>query len=257
MWLYIIWEVDTGSKYQVSENTDFVKLRERSQRVCLDEDREGKILSRMAQCNLRSVNRSVLGNIDQPGRLDRGLTVECFSVTLNKQVISESLMEHISLGGRFLGLLHSSVLGTHSSLGLQLSSVAQSCLTLLRRQGLQHARLLCPSPVPRACSDSCPLSHWCHPTTSSSVIPFCSCLLSFPAWWVSFSHQVAKVLEFQLQHQSFRWIFRTDFLEDGLVWSPCSPRDSQESSPTPQFKSINSSALSFLHSPTLTSVLDY
>ena len=63
---------------------------------------------------------------------------------------------------------------------------------------------------------------------------------------VSYSHQVAKVLEFQLQHQSFQWIFRTDFLENGLTRSPCSPRDSQESSPTPQFKSINSSALSFL-----------
>ena len=49
----------------------------------------------------------------------------------------------------------------------------------------------------------------------------------------------------------------TDFLEDGLVGSPCSPRDSQESSPTPQFKSINSLALSFLYSPTLTSTHDY
>ena len=51
--------------------------------------------------------------------------------------------------------------------------------------------------------------------------------------------------------------FSTDFLSDGLVGSPCSPRDSQESSPTPQFKSINSSALSFLYSPTLTSIHDY
>ena len=72
--------------------------------------------------------------------------------------------------------------------------------------------------------------------------------------WVSSSHQVAKVLEFQLQHQSFQWSPRTDLLWDGLVGSPCSPRDSQESSPTPQFKNINSSALSFLHSPTLTSI---
>jgi len=56
--------------------------------------------------------------------------------------------------------------------------------------------------------------------------------------WVSSSHQVAKVLEFQFQHQSsFQWTFRTDFLYDGLFVSPCSPRDSQESSPTPQFKS--------------------
>ena len=49
--------------------------------------------------------------------------------------------------------------------------------------------------------------------------------------WVSSSHQVAKVLEFQFQHQSFQWIFRTDFLSDGLVGSPYSPSDSQESSP--------------------------
>ena len=75
--------------------------------------------------------------------------------------------------------------------------------------------------------------------------------------WVSFSHQVAKVLEFQLQHQSFQWTPRTDLRYDGLVGSPCSLRDSQESSPTPQFKSINSLALSFLYSPILTSIHDY
>ena len=75
--------------------------------------------------------------------------------------------------------------------------------------------------------------------------------------WVNFSHQMAKVLEFQLQYQSFQWIPRTDFLKDGLVGSPCHPRDSQESSPTPQFKSINSLVLSFLYSPTLTSIHDY
>ena len=63
--------------------------------------------------------------------------------------------------------------------------------------------------------------------------------------WVSSWHQVAKVLEFQLQHQSFQWTPRTDLLQNALVGSPCSPRDSQESSPTPQFKSINSSVLSF------------
>ena len=69
--------------------------------------------------------------------------------------------------------------------------------------------------------------------------------------WVNSSHEVAKVLEFQLQHQSFQWIFKTDLLQNGLVGSPCSPRDSQESSPKPQFKSINSLALRFLYSPTL------
>ena len=75
--------------------------------------------------------------------------------------------------------------------------------------------------------------------------------------WITSSHQVGKILEFQLHHQSFQWIFRTDFLYDGLVGSPCSPRDSQESSPTPQFISINSSALSFLYSQTLTSIHDH
>ena len=65
----------------------------------------------------------------------------------------------------------------------------------------------------------------------------------------------AKYLE--IQHQSFQWIFRTDFLQDWLVWSPCSPRDFQESSLTPQFKSINSSVLSFLYGPTLTSIHGY
>ena len=64
--------------------------------------------------------------------------------------------------------------------------------------------------------------------------------------WVSSSHEVAKLLEFQLQHQFFQWT------QD---WSPCSPRDSQESSPTPQFKSISSSVLSFLYGPT--SIYDY
>ena len=74
--------------------------------------------------------------------------------------------------------------------------------------------------------------------------------------WVSSSRQMAKILELQLQHQSFQWIFRTDFLLDWLVWS-CSPRDSQDSSPTPQFKSSNSSALSFLYGPILTAIYDY
>ena len=70
-------------------------------------------------------------------------------------------------------------------------------------------------------------------------------------------HEVAKVLEFQLQHHSFQRTPRTVLLQDGLVGSPCSPRDSQESSPTSEFKRINFSAFSFLHSPTLTSIHDY
>ena len=75
--------------------------------------------------------------------------------------------------------------------------------------------------------------------------------------WVSSSHQVAKVLEFQLKHHSLQRNPRADLLQNGLVGSPCSPRDSQESSPTPQFKNINTSALSFLHSPTFTWMHDH
>ena len=52
----------------------------------------------------------------------------------------------------------------------------------LQPHGLQHARLPCQSPTPRVCSNSCPVFWWCHPTISSSVIPFSSCLQSFPAW---------------------------------------------------------------------------
>ena len=73
--------------------------------------------------------------------------------------------------------------------------------------------------------------------------------------WVGSLHQVAKVLEFHFQHQSFQWIFRVDFFYDWIIWSPCYPRDCQESSPTPQFKSINSLALRLLYGPTLTSYM--
>ena len=75
--------------------------------------------------------------------------------------------------------------------------------------------------------------------------------------WFNSSHEVAKVLKFQLSHHSFQRNPRTYLIQNGLVGSPCSPRDSQESSPTQQFESINSSALSFLHSPTLTSKHDH
>ena len=68
----------------------------------------------------------------------------------------------------------------HSS-SVQFSSVAQLCLTLLWPRGLQHTRLTCPSTFPGVFSNSCPLSQWCHPTMSSSVVPFSSCLQYFPA----------------------------------------------------------------------------
>ena len=98
--------------------------------------------------------------------------------------------------------------------------------------GLQYTRPPYLSPTPRVYSNSCPLSQWCHPTISSSAIPFS---LAFNHSqhqglfkWVSSLHQVAKILEFQLQHQSFQWTCRTDFLYNGLVGSLCSPRDSQD-----------------------------
>ena len=94
----------------------------------------------------------------------------------------------------------------------------------------------------------------CHPLLLLPPIP--PSIRVFSKWENS-SYKVAKVLEFQLQHQFFQWTPRTDLLQDGLVGSPCSPRDPQESSPTPQFKSINSSMLSFLHSPTLISIHDH
>ena len=94
----------------------------------------------------------------------------------------------------------------------------------------------------------------------SNHLILCSPLLLLPSifpqglfQWVGSSHQVAKVLELQLQHQFFQRIFRVDFLWDGLVWSPCSPR-TLESSLAPQFESINSLALSLLYGPALTSI---
>ena len=116
-----------------------------------------------------------------------------------------------SLGKTLLAfaLLHSVLQGQiclFSSVQFSHSVMSDS----LRPHEPQHARPPCPSPTPRVHSNPC-LSSWrCHPTIPSSVIPFSSCLnLSqhqglFPL--VSFSHQVAKVLEFQLQHQSFQWI---------------------------------------------------
>ena len=150
--------------------------------------------------------------------------------------------------------------------------------------GLQHTRLLCPSPTPGAGSNSCSWSWWCHPTISSSVIPFSSSLQFFPAsgsfamsqFFTSGGQSIGvsastSVLPMKTQDWSpLGWV---------LVGSPCSPRaawtlacsllrrllrvlsldccDSWESSPTPQFKSINSSVLSFLYSPTLASTHDY
>ena len=95
----------------------------------------------------------------------------------------------------------------------QFSSVAQSCLWLFATPWTA-ARLPCPSPTPGACSNWYPSTQWCHPTISSSVVPFSSCLQSFPASgsfpMSQFFISVVKVLE--LQHQSFQRIFMTVFL---------------------------------------------
>ena len=131
----------------------------------------------------------------------------------------------------------------------------------LRPHESQHARPPCPSPTPGFHSDSRPSSQWCHPAISSSVIPFSSCPRSLPASgsfpmrqlfaWGGQSTGVSALASF-LPKKSQGWS-----PSERTGWISCSPRDSQDSSPTPQFKSINSWALSLLHSPTLTSIHDH
>ena len=147
----------------------------------------------------------------------------------------------------------------HSQTSPQFSSVAQSCLTL-RLHGQQHTRFPCPSPTPRAYSDSCPLSQWCHPALSSSVIPFSSCFQSFPA---SGSFQMSQFFASGGQNIGVSALASV-LPKNTQDWSPSEwtgwislQSKGLESSPTPQFKSINSSVLSFLHSPTLTSIHDH
>ena len=132
----------------------------------------------------------------------------------------------------------------------------------LRPHESQHARPPCPSPTPGVYSNSRPSSWWCHPAISSSVIPFSSCPQSLPASgsfpvsqlfaWRSQSIGVsalASVLSMNTQGWSpLEWTGWISLQSKGL---------SRVSSPAPQFKSINSSVLSFLHSPTLTSIHDH
>ena len=141
-----------------------------------------------------------------------------------------------------------------------ISSVAQSCLTLCDPMDYTIPGFPVHHQLPELAETHV---HWIGDTVQPShplLSPFSSCLQSFPAsvfsnesalhirwpkyWSVSFSISLAMNIQDQ-------------FLLDGLVGSPCSPRDSQESSPTPQFKSISSSALSLLYSPTLTFIHDY
>ena len=110
-------------------------------------------------------------------------------------------------------------------------------------QGLQHARPLCPSPSPEVCPSLCSLSQWCHPAISSSDTHFSFCPQPFPSSGTFPISQLyasddqntgvsisASVLPTNIQD----W-----FSLDWLAWFPCFPRDSQESSPAPQFKCIN------------------
>ena len=129
----------------------------------------------------------------------------------------------------------------------------------LQPHGLQHARLPCPSPSPEACSNSSPLNWWC----PNHLILCCPLLLLssiFPNIRV-FSNELALHIRWP-KYWSFSFsISPSNNIQDWfplfLVWSPCSLRDSRESSPTPQFKSINSLVLSPLYGPALTSIHDY
>ena len=145
---------------------------------------------------------------------------------------------------------------------VQFSSVGRSVVSdsLWPRES-QHTRPLCTSPTPGVHSDSHPSSQWCQPAISSLVVPFFSCPQTLPA---SKSFPMSQLFAWGGQStgvsalaSSFQRNPRADLLQNGLVGSPGSPRDSQESSPTSYFKSINSSALGLLHSPTLTSIYDY
>ena len=103
----------------------------------------------------------------------------------------------------------------------------------------QHTRTPSPSPAPGVHSDSCPSSQWCHPAISSWVVPFSSCPQSLPA---SESFPMSQLYAWGGQSTGASAL--ASFLpKKSQGWSPCSPRDSQESSPTWQFKRINSSAL--------------
>ena len=131
----------------------------------------------------------------------------------------------------------------------------------LRPHGLQHARLPCPSPTPRAYSNSSPLSPWCHPTISSSCHLLLLLLSIFPSIRVFSCESVLHIM--WPRSWSFSFSIRPSNEYSGLIsfrmdWLDllCSPRDSQESSPAPQFESIHSSALS-LYGLSLTSLHDY
>ena len=124
--------------------------------------------------------------------------------------------------------------------------------------GLQHTKLPCPLLLPGICSNSCPLSWWCH-QPSHPLLPHLLLPSVFPRIRI-FSSELALCIRCP-QYWSFSILSSNEY--SGLIyiriagWSPCCPRDSQESSPAPQWESINSLVLSFLYGPTLTSIHDY
>ena len=131
----------------------------------------------------------------------------------------------------------------------------------LQPHGLQHTRLPLPSLSPGVCSNSCPLNPWCHPTISSSVAVFSSCPQSFPAsgsfpmnkLFISRGQNIeasASASALLMNIQGWFCLGLTDLIS-------LQSKGLQESSLTPQFKSINSSALSLLYGLTLTSLYDY
>ena len=139
-----------------------------------------------------------------------------------------------------------------------LSSVPQTCSTLCDPMDCSTPAFLVLSPTHRACSNSCPLSRWCHPTISSSVVHFSSCLQSFPA---PGSFPMSQF--FPSGGQSIGVSASASVLPmNSQDWFPLGCWISLQSKglssfPAPQFKSINSSTFSLLYSPTLTSIHDY
>ena len=127
----------------------------------------------------------------------------------------------------------------------------------LRPHESQHARSPCSSQTPGVYSDSCPSNQWCHPAISSSVVPFSSFPQSLSASHFS-SESTLRIRWPNIDVSASASVLPINTQDwSPLRWTPCSPRDFQQSFPTPQFKSINSLALSFLYSPTLTSIHDY
>ena len=154
-----------------------------------------------------------------------------------------------------------SVYLTYMQSSVQFSSVAQSCPTLCDPMNRSTPGLPVHHQLPEFTQTHVHRVHDAiqpsHPRSSPSPPAPNPSQHQSLFQGVNSLHEVAQVLEFQLSHHSFQRNPRANLLQNGLVGSPCSPRDSQESSPTPHFKSINSSALSLLHSPTLTSIHDH